>query len=79
MRELIIGLPLPVVIVVAVLFFWAVTKAARKFVLRSRSVEEREALAEQSNHLLTGVAATFAFFVGFAISASWGAVCCPRS
>lgn len=74
MRELIVGLPLWVVVASAVLFFWVVTKAAREFFLRSRGVEDREALAEQSNHLLTGVAATFAFFVGFAISASWGAV-----
>ncbi len=74
MRELIVGLPLWVLIVSTVAFFWAVTKGAREFVLRRRGVEDREALAEQANHLLTGVAATFAFFVGFAISASWGAV-----
>lgn len=74
MRELVVALPLWAIIGVLVLFFWAVTKAAREFVLRRHTEEEREVLAEQANNLLTGVAATFAFFVGFAISASWGAV-----
>jgi hypothetical protein len=74
MRELIVALPLWVIAAVMTLFFWAVTRAARELVLRSREAEAREALAEQANSLLTGVAATFAFFVGFAISISWGAV-----
>ncbi len=68
------ALPLWAIVGAMVLFFWVVTKAAREFVLRRHDPEAREDLAEQSNNLLTGVAATFAFFVGFAISASWGAV-----
>ena len=68
------AVPLFAIVGSMVLFFWAVTKSARAFVLRRRDAESREALAEQANNLLTGVAATFAFFVGFAISASWGAV-----
>jgi len=56
------------------LFFWAVTTTARMAVLRRRDAEAREALADQAGNLLTGVAATFAFFVGFAISICWGAV-----
>lgn len=74
MRQLVAAVPLWVIVGTMVLFFWAVTKTARQFVLRRRDAEAREALAEQANNLLTGVAATFAFFVGFAISASWGAV-----
>ena len=74
MRELIVSLPLWVIVGSMVLFFWAVTRAAREFALRRGDTESRESLAEQANNLLTGVAATFAFFVGFAISASWGAV-----
>lgn len=66
--------PLFVIVAVLVAYFWVVTKAAREVVLRRRDAEAREALADQANKLLTAVAATFAFFVGFAISASWGAV-----
>lgn len=66
--------PLIVIVIALVAFFWLVTKAAREFVLRRRDADAREALADQANKLLTAVAATFAFFVGFAISASWGAV-----
>lgn len=79
MRELVVSLPLGVILAAMVLFFWLVTKAAREFVLRRRDVEAREALSEQANNLLTAVAATFAFFVGFAISASWGAVTAAQS
>lgn len=75
MRELLVALPLWAIFGGLVVFFLAVTKAAREFVLRrSADAEARDELAEQANGLLTGVAATFAFFVGFAISASWGAV-----
>ena len=71
---MIVALPLWLIVAAMVLLFWAVTMAARAVVMRRRDEEAREALAEQANGLLTGVAATFAFFVGFAISASWGAV-----
>lgn len=73
-RQIVAAVPLWAIVGTMVLFFWAVTKTARQFVLRRRDADSREALAEQANNLLTGVAATFAFFVGFAISASWGAV-----
>lgn len=69
-----VALPLWVIVGALVVFFWAVTKASREFMLRRRDEDAREELAEQANNLVTGVAATFAFFVGFAISASWGAV-----
>lgn len=73
-REVIVALPLWAIAIALLIFFWLVTIAAREFVLRRRDVGARELLADQANSLLTGVAATFAFFVGFAISVSWGAV-----
>jgi len=54
--------------------FGLVCFAARGLVLRRCDEEAREELADQAKSLLTGVAATFAFFVGFAISIGWGAV-----
>lgn len=74
MRELLIALPLPVITAILFVFFAAVSLGARQFVLRRRDEEGREAASEQAKSLLTGVAATFAFFVGFAISVTWGAV-----
>ena len=74
MRQIIVAMPLWAIAAVLTLFFWGVTLAAREFVLRRRDAEAREVLADQASNLLTGVAATFAFFVGFAISISWGAV-----
>ena len=73
------SLPLVAIVATLVLFFWVVTKAAREYVLRRRDVGAREALADQAGSLVTAVAATFAFFVGFAISASWGAVTAAQS
>lgn len=74
MRDLIISLP-PVAIA-AVLFavFLAVSFGARRLVRRRFSEDVREELSEQATNLLTGISATFAFFIGFAISISWGAV-----
>lgn len=74
MRALIISLP-PVAIA-AVLFvgFVAVSMAARRLVLWRFDTEAREELSDQASNLLTGISATFAFFIGFAISISWGAV-----
>lgn len=54
--------------------FIAVSAVTRRLVLRFSNQDVREELSEQANNLLTGVSATFAFFVGFAISISWGAV-----
>ena len=69
-----VSLPLWAVVAALLAFFWAVTIAARKFVMYRCDVAAREVLADQANNLLTGVAATFGFFVGFAISVSWGSV-----
>lgn len=74
MRELLIALPLPVITAILFLFFAAVSLGARQFVMRRRDEEGREAASDQAKSLLTGVAATFAFFVGFAISVTWSAV-----
>lgn len=74
MRALLISLPTGVIALCLFAFFCAVSYAVRALVLRLRSQEERDELADQAQGLLTGVAATFAFFVGFAINISWGAV-----
>lgn len=74
MRALIITLPLGVVALLLLLIFAAVSFGAREVVRRRCSDEDREELADQAKNLLTGVAATFAFFVGFAITVTWGAV-----
>lgn len=74
MRELLIALPLPVITAILFVFFAVVSLGARQVVLRRRDEEGREAASEQAKSLLTGVAATFAFFVGFAISVTWSAV-----
>ncbi len=55
-------------------FFCAVSYATRALMLRFFGDDDREDLADQAKGLLTGVAATFAFFVGFAINISWGAI-----
>lgn len=68
-----------VITVVLFVLFAAVSAATRQFVLRRFSAEAREELSEQANNLLTGVSATFAFFIGFAISISWGAVTAGQS
>lgn len=74
MRSLIISLPPLAIVSVLLVFFAAVCFGARSVVLRRCGAESREELADQATNLLTGAAATFAFFVGFAISISWGAV-----
>lgn len=74
MRELLIRLPHGVIALSLIAFFCVVSFAVRRFVLWRCGAEARDELAEQANNLMTGVAATFAFFIGFAISISWGAV-----
>lgn len=73
-RALIISLP-PIVMAGSMfVLFCVVSAVTRRQVIRRFSAEVREELAEQANNLLTGVSATFAFFIGFAISICWGAV-----
>ncbi len=79
MRNLVIAMPPAAIAAVLWVFFGAVCLAARTVVIRRCSEEVREELAEQAGKLLTGVGATFAFFVGFAISISWGAVSAGQS
>lgn len=79
MRNLIISLPPGVITVVLFAFFCAVCFAVRAIVLKRCSDHVREELADQAKSLATGVAATFAFFVGFAISIGWGAVTAAQS
>ena len=74
MRDLIIALPLWAIMLALLAVFTAVSFAAREFVRRRCGDEAREELGDQAKNLLTGVAATFAFFVGFAITVTWGGV-----
>lgn len=74
MRDLIIALPLWAITAVLLTLFTAVSFGARELVRRRCGHEETEELADQAKNLLTGVAATFGFFVGFAITVSWGNV-----
>lgn len=73
-RDLIISLPLPAVASLLLVVFCLVGTGARRLVQRRCDENAREELVEQAKNLLTGVSATFALFVGFAISISWGAV-----
>lgn len=78
-RDLIISLPHQVIAAVLFVVFCIVSATARRLVMRRFDAEVRDELAEQANNLLTGVSATFAFFIGFAISISWGAVTAAQS
>ena len=55
-------------------FFCAVATAIRQLVRWRCGPDAGAELAEQADKVLTGVSATFAFFVGFAITICWGAV-----
>jgi hypothetical protein len=79
MRELIIALPPVAIAAVLFVVFAAVSALTRRVVRRRFGEEVREELADQANNLLTGVSATFAFFIGFAISICWGAVTAGQS
>lgn len=74
MRDLVIALPLGAIMAILLLLFSAVIFAARQLIRRRCAKDTCEELADQANSLLTGLAATFAFFVGFAITVTWGAV-----
>lgn len=74
MRDLIISLPVGIIALLLLGGFAVVSFGARELVRRWCSDEDRQELAEQAQNVLTGVAATFAFFVGFAITVTWGAV-----
>lgn len=79
MRAFIIAIPPAAIAVSLLVIFGLICLAARQLVLRHCDEEAREELAEQAKGLLTGLAATFAFFVGFAITISWGAVSAAQS
>ncbi len=74
MRDLIIAVPLWAIMAALLLLFSAVIFTARRIVRRRCTDDTCEEIAEQANSLATGLAATFAFFVGFAITVTWGAV-----
>ena len=71
---MIIALPSSAVAVLLLGFFCAVAIASRRVVRWRCGPHARAELARQADNLLTGVSATFAFFIGFAITICWGAV-----
>ncbi|CAB4344101.1 unannotated protein [freshwater metagenome] len=79
MRELFISVPIWVVALLLLAFFIAVTLVARAVVTKRCGDGSREELADEATRLLTGLAATFAFFVGFSITVTWGAVAAGQS
>lgn len=79
MRELVVSTPPALIAGVLLILFGAVTYLSRAFVLRRRDEEAREELAEQARSLFISVAATFAFFIGFSITVTWGAVTTAQS
>ena len=73
------GTPPSIIAAVLLLVFGAVSYLSRVLVRRRRLEEAREELAEQARNLFISVAATFAFFVGFSITVTWGAVTAAQS
>lgn len=55
-------------------FFTAVMLGTRAIVGRGRDEEGREQIAADASRMITGLAATFALFVGLSITVTWGAV-----
>lgn len=76
---MIIAAPLWAMTSVLLVVFGAVSYAARVFVLRRRDEDAREELADQARNLFTGIAATFAFFIGFTINVAWNTVSAAQS
>lgn len=79
MRDFLLAMPSGAVALALFAFFGAVALGARWLGRRCVSQERRTDLAEEAGRLLTGLAATFAFFVGFAITVTWGAVSAGQS
>lgn len=79
MKELIITIPIGWITCSLFGVFCLIAIAARKIVRWQLSEEGCKELGEEASHLLTGLAATFAFFVGFAINVTWSAVTAGQS
>ena len=74
MRYLFNDIPLVLIAVALFTFFAALTVLARAVVTRSFSALGREEIARDATRMFTGLAATFAFFIGLSITITWGAV-----
>ncbi|CAN5731614.1 hypothetical protein BH09ACT7_BH09ACT7_12580 [soil metagenome] len=79
MRDILIAVPAWAIALALFLFFSVVALCARSLGRRRGSPERRTELTDEAVRLLTGLAATFAFFVGFAITVTWGAVSAGQS
>ena len=74
MREILASTPTWVVVVVLFAYFLTLSLGCRAYVLSHNSKKRRDELADQASRLLTGVAATFALFVGFSITVTTDAL-----
>jgi hypothetical protein len=79
MRTLLASISPWVLMLVLFAVFLTVAFTCREIVIRRCKKKRRKELAEQATKLLTGVAAAFAFFVGFSITITWGAVAAGQS
>lgn len=74
LREALVSVPPWAIILALFLLFVGISVGCRTLVVRRCSDDRRAELAEHAGKLVTGMAASFAFFVGFAITMTWGAV-----
>ena len=74
LREVLVSIPAWAGVLLLFLIFLAVSLGSRAFVIRRCTESRREELAGHASSLVTGTAASFGFFVGFAITMTWGAV-----
>ncbi|MFI0432851.1 MAG: hypothetical protein ACH36H_06885 [Candidatus Nanopelagicales bacterium] len=74
MRQLLDATPSWLLIIICFAIFAAICTISRWLVRRRTSDERREEVADYASSLVSGLAATFAFLVGFAITMTWGAV-----
>lgn len=74
MRQVLDATPAWVMILVCFIIFAAVCTLSRWLVRRHTTDERREEIADYAGSLISGLAATFAFLVGFAITMTWGAM-----
>lgn len=79
LRATLVSIPAWALVPALFLFFFAVSLSARALVRGRADGERRDEIAEEATRSLTGIAASFAFFVGFAITMSWGAVSAGQS
>lgn len=74
LRDAFEAIPMWIALPLMFLYFLAISLGCRTLVVKRCEEDRRKELSDHAGALITGVAASFAFFVGFAITMSWGAV-----